>query len=363
MAGEHLLVIPNITLSDYLLIFPRSLAVHFHNGTTRFLASVSPTHEYLALLRLWEREPDGENLDRRFEDVDGGGGIHTPYPSGQDHVRNSYPPWKQKLILAKRSFRRLSASLLITSEAKLLCRELKTVKSFYDDNSSHKMSHIGLSVPAWMTDSQVSHLFAAAQCADLKIRDIVHDTAATAASQGVDLCRVSSDYIPCPAQGQHIMTFDLSNNGLVMASHYISQAPYLAQSRRYRVTHRLDNRPNKEPEMVNPMDMINGEMIGSLISNFIRGVTVDKIYLIGPMADDYVLNNGLLMAGLRDKIVRLKSFKPEEVVAAGAARLAKDRMEEQETDCTEPWYCDEVRKEAHEISGPGGHLRRGRDEL
>lgn len=114
---------------------------------------------------------------------------------------------------------------------------------------------------AWMTDSQAAHIYAAAECADFRATNFVYDTAAAAASQGLDLCCVASDYVPCRNQGQLIMAFNLSDNGLVMASHYISHRPYLEHPRAYRITHHLDDRPSKGDKRDDLMGMIDGEMI------------------------------------------------------------------------------------------------------
>jgi len=82
---------------------------------------------------------------------------------------------------------------------------------------------------------------------------------------------------------------------------------------------------------------------------------VEKVYLIGSMASDESLGQAVQMSKIPDSLADLETYQVSEVVAVGAATLAKNGMEWHKTDCTEPWWCEKIRKEADRIAGQVEH--------
>lgn len=234
----------------------------------------------------------------------------------------------------------------ISRDAQLLCDIFLTLR---DQNAVPPMKNIGISVPVWTTDVQAQDIFAAARCAGLTIRDLVHDAAATAASQDIDLCRVPSEYLPCDPQ--HVMTLDLSEKTLIASSHSIQQTWYLWQPRRYEVSDRLGQLIND----VSASDTgANNDVVKEAvdwINNFVEDQPVHKLYLIGPLARNSVLMEVVGRSRVGTQLQHLDSFGHTGVVAAGTARLVKLEMEEQISDCIEPPWCEEIRKEADRLVG------------
>jgi hypothetical protein len=86
------------------------------------------------------------------------------------------------------------------------------------------------------------------------------------------------------------------------------------------------------------------------IDDFVGGRTVDRAYLIGPIAArDEILGQAVRKSKVAGSLMDLED--PGGVVALGTAILAKSRMEGQETDCLEPSWCDKIRREADNIAG------------
>jgi hypothetical protein len=187
----------------------RDSAVNYHNGTLRSCARIDPSEAYLELLRRFELESNGSRL-------------HDPW-APWDHARYPVPAREQGvgIVSGIRQWvmsRWLSSSPStqqplppLTAEAEVFFNALCELRDAVQANGG-SMQYIGLSVPLWLTDAQAVHIFSAARRANLSIMDIGHPPAAAAASHGIGLCRIPSEYLPC--QLEHVMALDLSRNAL-----------------------------------------------------------------------------------------------------------------------------------------------------
>ncbi|KAI0537846.1 hypothetical protein GGR58DRAFT_501761 [Xylaria digitata] len=311
-----------------------SSAVSFYNGSVRSTASLEPTAGYIDLLERWRTESAG-------------GGLEDPWPGGFIPVprRDS---WLTGLFTQLRTLwlGAVGTETSISRDAELLCEMLQTLQT---QNAVPSMRSVGISVPIWTTDTQAQEVFAAATCANLSIRDMIHEAAATAASQGIDICRVPSDYLPCGSV--HIMTLDLTKEILIASFHAIYRGRYLWQPRRYDVyTHagkmlddmNADSNGDKTRMEQEIMDWIN---------EFVIDRPVHKLYLIGPLANNSVIRQAVVRSRIGLQPANIHSYASDEVVSVGTAILVKESMESQATDCIEPPRCERIREEADRLAG------------
>ncbi|KAI0410552.1 hypothetical protein F5X98DRAFT_93182 [Xylaria grammica] len=313
-----------------------SSAVSFHNGTVRSTASLESTARYIDLLERWHTESAG-------------GGLEDPWRGGfiPEPRRDS---WFTSLVTHLRTLWLgafgTETSINISRDAELLCEIFRALRT---QNTVPSMRSVGISVPIWTTDAQAQDIFAAAICADLSIRDMIHEAPATAASQGTDICRVPSDYLPCGSM--HIMTLDLSKDMLVASFHAIYRGWYLWQPRRYDVyTHDGKMLDDINADSMEDNDRMKRE-ITDWINEFARSRPVHKLYLIGELASNSVLREAVVRSQIGSQLTDLYRYTSDEVVSVGTAILVKESMESQAIDCIEPPQCERIREEANRLTG------------
>ncbi|KAI1173332.1 hypothetical protein F4777DRAFT_558092 [Nemania sp. FL0916] len=313
-----------------------SSAVSFHNGTVESTASLEPTARYIDLLERWRIDSAG-------------GGLKDPWPDGL-MSEPQQDGWLTSLATRLRTLWPetfgTETSLNISKDAEILCELFQTLQA---QNTVPSMRNVGISVPIWTTDVQAQDIFAAATCANLSIRDMIHEAPATAASQGTDICRVPSDYLPCGSA--HIMTLDLSKNVLVASFHAIYRGWYLWQPRRYSVyAHDGKMLGDIEADSMEYNDRMIRE-ITDWINKFAEDRPVHSLYLIGQLANNSILREAAIRSQIGSQLTDLNRYTSDEVVSVGTAILAKERMESQDTDCTEPPQCEHIREEADRLTG------------
>lgn len=219
------------------------------------------------------------------------------------------------------------------------------------------MHYIGLSVPVWLTDTQASHIFSAAERAGISIMDLGHPPASVAASHSIDLCRVPTEYLPC--QPERIMTLDLLKNALTVSVLHISPDYYLLQGRSYSVNHNLG------------ATQLNAHGVGwqeltAWINNFAQDKGVTNLFLIGPKATHPMFYHAVQKSDIA-RLLRERekdSVPSERAVALGAAEMTKGTMERQSSDCLESDECEKIRDEADRLTGkPAWRVRSPHSEL
>ncbi|KAI0400149.1 hypothetical protein F4802DRAFT_586385 [Xylaria palmicola] len=320
-----------------------SSAVSFHNGSARSTASLEPTAAYVNLLERWRIESAG-------------GGLEDPWPDGfmfeprrESWLAGLVPPRLRNLWSSGRA---VDTETSISGDAALLCEMLRALQT---RNTVPPMRSVGFSVPIWTTDTQAQDIFAAATCANLTVRDMIHEAAATAASQGIDICRVPSDYLPCGSM--HIMTLDLNKEVLIASFHAIYRGWYLWQPRRYDVYPHVGRMLDDTNTNSNGDEARTEQEIVDWINEFAIDRPVHKLYLIGPLADNSVLQRAIARSRIGQQLTDIHGYASDEVVSVGAAILVKESMESQGTDCIEPPRCERIREEADRLAGDlhGGH--------
>ncbi|KAH0551558.1 hypothetical protein GP486_007225 [Trichoglossum hirsutum] len=322
-----------------VLKFGRDSAVKYHNGTLRPCARTSPSEAYLELLQRFESESNGSKLDNPWASWD-----HVRYPvPAREHGVGFVSSIRQWVMSRWGSSPPSTERLLppLTAEAEVFYNALSELKDAIQADGS-PMQYIGLSVPTWLTDAQIVHIFSAAVRANLLIMDIGHPPAAAAASHGIDLCRISSEYLPC--QPERVMTLDLSRNALTASVLNISPDYLLLQGLSYSVNHTLgtDQLDVHGISWQEPMAWVN---------NFARDKGITKLYLIGPNAKHPTFYRAVQNSDVAPLLQKGDNISFERVVALGAAVMTKETMESQSTDCLEPGRCEQIRNEADRLAG------------
>ena len=307
-----------------------------HNGDKNALISLPSSTGLIKLLNQFERESNGSKFD-----------VSGPFRDTAGRRSVDAEPWSR---FSQRLFSRWSSSNAssaapprplptLTPEASILLPAFTTIAKSLPPN----VSDVGLSLPPFITNSQVSHFFTAARHADLDVRDLAHSSSALAPST-IDLCRIPSDYLPCDPQ--RIMTLDLGPDRLTATSLFVHENMDIYESMQYQVSHSL-GRPRSDGEIPEWRKGVTA-FIDSFVEPLYHDVT--KLHLLGPEARNPSLVTAVL-ASTAAKSLQDVSEDPKYFEALGMARLTKQRMEEQDSDCIEDQICQRVREEADRIAG------------
>ncbi|KAH0536660.1 hypothetical protein FGG08_006486 [Glutinoglossum americanum] len=332
----------------------RDSAVNYHNGTLRSCARIDPSEAYLGLLQRFESESNGSRLydpwaswnRARYPVLAREPGVGVDFVSSvrqwvMSHWFSSPPPTQQPLPP-------------LTAEAEVIFNALCELRNVVQANGS-SMQYIGLSVPVWLTDTQTVHIFSAAGRANLSIVDIGHPPAAAAASHGIDLCRVPSEYLSC--QPEHVMALDLSRNALTASVLNISPNYYLLQELSYSVNHDIGT------DQLDAHD-ISWREPTAWINNFAKDKGVTKLFLTGPDAMHPTFYRAVRNSDVAHLLQEEDSVPLERAVALGAAAMTKETMESQRSDCLEPDKCEQIRNEADRLAGkPASRVQLPHPEL
>ena len=210
---------------------------------------------------------------------------------------------------------------------------LKTALEAQDEH----IHNVGVSVPVWFTDAQAVHLFLAAESANISIKDIGVPPAAVAASQGLDLCRTPSDYLPC--NPERVMTLLLRDSTLTVAVQHISRNSHLLHETSYSVRHDLD-------EKHRAVETRDWREVTQWINDFAKGKGTTRAFLLWSEEVDPNFRQAVL-----DSVLPPVDLVSERAIAQGTAVMTKKKMESQDTDCIESVKCEKIREKADQVAG------------
>src|SRR5436305_4968219 len=95
----------------------------------------------------------------------------------------------------------------------------------------------------------------------------------------------------------------------------------------------------------------DGDALVEWINSFVDTQNPDMVMMNGPNADVPHLRNAVLRSRAASRLIDQPSIPGHRAVVMGAAQAAKDRLESQIDDCSEPGECIEIRKQAVRITG------------
>jgi hypothetical protein len=204
---------------------------------------------------------------------------------------------------------------------------------------------IGLSVPPFLTDSQLAPFFAAAHHEKLTIRDIAHSPSALAPPD-IDLCRIQSEYIAC--NQRHVLTLDLAMDRLTASSLRVHSNMDIYQAMEFQISHTLGRSQSEGEDWQRQATAFIGAFADD---NNRRPDEMTDVYLVGPEANDPSLLAAVRASQLAHAFERSPTLaSPHSAEALGMARLTKQVMESQSSDCIEEERCEKLRRRADKIS-------------
>jgi hypothetical protein len=267
--------------------------------------------------------------------------------------------------------------------------------------------HAVLVVPEWLPTGTTASLLRAAARLGVCVLHVERPTAATFTALGVDVCPVDSEYAPCPRAAGRVMTLQYTASAITAA---VLPTPYLWWSGVHGTSYAINRAlgPNairiaaKHPDsgaaaaaaaatgigLSAPPD-VAAKALAAWINAFAARHKPNKVGLIGSERHQAVFRRAVQLSDIRELVVpknvsraatsgrnhdgfiiQSSALTPasltsnsidatlEDVVALGAARMAKQLLESQPDDCIEDSECIQLRREADRLSGiaPGQDL-------
>lgn len=325
----------------------RSSAVAFHNGSMSPIASITGSADFKDLMQRYQSESNGSRLDRPFEVCH-----ENPHPNERPAYYRSFFSFLStplRLLLGSRYQQPTKPvpATVLDQDVSILYDSFHALKLADEDAYKMPILRIGLAVPEWLTDAQVCKISDAIQYMGASIQTVEYAHTAALAAHGYEFCRISSDYLECPPS-ERIMTLEY-NRATLTASLIKTPALLWSGIVAYATNNTLgvDHIGTAFPY---PHDAEIA--ITTWISEFVRLNTPERIILLGPSIAHPLFQTAILNPTISSLIATADpAIPPPSAAVLGVARIAKDMLESQTTDCLEEKWCDAIREEADRLAG------------
>lgn len=330
--------------------FLRSLAIAFHNGTVSPVAAIAGSIDYQVLMGHFRDQSHGSQLERPWE-------FCRKRPHSK--VKKSYrdvlyrlydwvvSKWRSRLWPLPAS-PDLSAQMPEDPETLVLYKNIKKLLS--SDNELNRLSlpYVGLITPEWLVEAQASKMRDAVALAGKTIGTLEYAPAAAFAAYGYPLCLFDSEWMPCPAPGR-VMTLNFATDALTAALIPTPHFAWLQPTMRYGMNETLGL---KKSTQMFAVEHEAADAMAEWIDGFVESRKPDKAILVGHLIDHPVFRKAINISRVSSLLVpNPKRIDPGTVIAIGAAKIMKDKMESQGEDCIERDECERIREKADQLAG------------
>jgi hypothetical protein len=316
----------------------RYSAIAFHNGTMVYVAYRPGSTEYQALMQSILNKEFGRSPQRRSTRC-----LRAEPPPPPSPFDESFLSFLVALFSLPKELWNKHAQQPVVQEppvpvspnAQLFKTQMEALPPFANMSAEQRLHvSVSISVPAWLTGTEEAcQVIEAAVMTFGRVAKPESPPSASYTALGYELCRISYDAFDCTGPGR-IMTIEFQSDLIVMS---LARTPLLEWS--------------FDPLTFSVSGEHDGDALVEWIDSFVDTQNPDMVMMSGPNADVPHLRNAVLRSRAASHLIDQPSIPGHRAVAMGAARAAKDRLESQIDDCSEPKECIEIRKQADRIAG------------
>ena len=323
---------PNLVSDSYS-------AVAFHNGTMVYLAYSPGSTDYQALMQSILNKEFNHPPQKRSTRCRAG---PPPPPSPFDE---SFPSF----LVALFSFPKAlwdkylqqpvvqEPPVLVSPNTQFFKDQIEALPPFANMSAEQRLHfapRVSFSHPAWLTGTEEAcQVIEAAAMIFGPVAAAETPPSASYTALGYELCRISYDAFDCTGPGR-IMTIEFESDLTVMSLAWTASS--VLDPLTFSVSREHDD-----------------DALVEWIDSFVATQNPDMVMTTGPNANDPRLRNAVLRSRASSHLINqpYTSITSQRAVVMGAARVAKDRLESQGSDCGEWDECDEIRQQADRIAG------------
>ncbi|KAL8891284.1 MAG: hypothetical protein Q9215_001697 [Flavoplaca cf. flavocitrina] len=214
--------------------------------------------------------------------------------------------------------------------------EMLRLAPFSDmDAEAFSQAAVAIVLPAWLTGTEEAcHIAEAGRRTFGRMMSLENPPSSVYTAAGYELCRISYDAFECTGPGR-IMTLE-HDGDLSVAT--ITSTPLMHWS--------------AEPVVFSARRHLTSEEMTQWIDSFVVSQRPQRVIFAGTGVDQPSFLEALRASSIKDYLDDQPPLPARHLLAFGAAQIAKDELESQPDDCSEPTECEELRRKADAISGP-----------